>query len=95
MHLADLPHSLLVLRCDQTDTAWVTLQLFLVSLNHAADLRVLPLGWVFLSKKCPLFFAICLLHLLVLLFKSVELACQLADSFTLARVVLEKFRVTI
>lgn len=93
MHLFDLPHVLLVLRCNQTGTGGVAEQLLLVRSGHAADLGVFPLGRVLFCEKSTLLVTVVFLHLLVLLLEGVKLAGKFADTLALAGEVLEELSV--
>ena len=91
MHLSDLPHGCLILRCDQVHTVWILNQLLLVDLGHASHLWILPFRRVFTRKKCLLLICVSLLHLLMLFLKLAKFTSKCTYSFALARVMLEEF----
>ena len=91
MHLSDLPHGCLILRCDQVHTIRVFDQLLLIDLGHASYFWILPFRRVLTSEKSLLFICVGLLHLLMLFLKLAKFTSKCADSLTLASVMLEEF----
>ena len=72
-------------------TVWILDELILIDFSHAGNFRVLPFRWVFLVEESPLLITKGLLHLLMLLIESGEIASQRPDTFAQARVLLEEF----
>ena len=72
-------------------TVWILDELILIDFSHSGNFWVLPFRRVFLVEESPLLITKGLLHLLVLLAKSGEIACKRANALTQASILLEEF----